>query len=301
MLMAAGLGTRLRPFTLTRTKALMPVMGVPVAQFAIDAAVAAGVRHLVANVHHLADQAIAGLRALERGEAGLEISDERELLLGSAGGYRKALPLLGSGPFLALNADVLCDVDLSALFRAHRRLRRSYGVSMTLAVLRAAPAGEMYRRIVVDADSSLVTGFGAELEASPPFWAGAAVIEPEAIAGVPDGKPSEFVPMVLQPAVERRRVGAFVTSGHWHDIGSPELWLRTHLSLIEGLETGRIPALWRRRIERASRRIAHGQWISMSSGRSRGDGWTGPCYFGGERAPRELGPGAIDYGWASLP
>jgi MurNAc alpha-1-phosphate uridylyltransferase len=299
MLMAAGLGTRLRPFTLHEPKALLPVMGVPVAAFAVDSATRAGVQRIVANVHHLAERARAGLKGLERGPAELRISDESALLLGSAGGYRKALPLLGPGPFFALNADVLCDVDLARLWRQHQRLRSRFGVVMTLAVLRSAPSGEKYRRIAVDPATSLVTELVMTPEENPPFWAGVAVIEPEALSGVPEDQPAEFVPLVLRPAIESGRVGALVTSGQWHDIGSPELWLRTHLRLIGALETGALSAGWRRLIERRASRVESLQWVTRGGripAQAAGE-WAGPCFWDGKgQAPRRFGPEAVLYG-----
>jgi NDP-sugar pyrophosphorylase family protein len=288
MLMAAGLGTRLRPFTDERTKALMPVMGIPVAQFALDLAAGAGVTRVVANVHHRAEETVKGLRALDRGSASLEISDESAELLGSAGGYRKALPLLG-GTFIALNADVLCNVDLHALYRAHKRLRARWNVALTLAVFRHAPAGEKYRRIVVDTETGLVRELVMQAEESPPFWAGVAVIEPEALDGVPEGKPGEFVPLVLKPMIERAKVGAYVTQGHWHDIGSPELWLRTHLALIAGLETGAIPRAWRLRIESAAHRLAQGTWVANPGFPRAVFGPEGVMYGPGQAPGRGIG------------
>src|SRR5688500_7784184 len=99
MLMTAGLGTRLRPFTEIAPKHLLPVMGVPMAQFAVDLLARFGVSRIVCNVHHRADLAVPALKALEHGPGtSIEISDESQLLLGSAGGIRKALPLLGRDP-----------------------------------------------------------------------------------------------------------------------------------------------------------------------------------------------------------
>src|SRR4051812_21400006 len=95
MFMCAGLGTRLRPFTEIRTKALMPLLGIPIAQFGLDSLVSSGVSKIVANVHHDAANSTRGLRQLEYSGASLLISDESDLLLGSAGGLRKALPLFG--------------------------------------------------------------------------------------------------------------------------------------------------------------------------------------------------------------
>lgn len=89
MLMAAGLGTRLMPFTERAPKALLPVLGVPIAQFALDSLARAGVDRVVANVHHHASAAKQGLAQLDRGDADFFVSDESERLLGSAGGSVK--------------------------------------------------------------------------------------------------------------------------------------------------------------------------------------------------------------------
>jgi MurNAc alpha-1-phosphate uridylyltransferase len=104
MLMSAGLGTRLKPFTDLEPKALIPVMGVPTAQFSLDALAQAHVETIVANIHHQAEKARAGLESLERGNARLVISDESALLMGSGGGIAKALPNFGHRPFYWLNA-----------------------------------------------------------------------------------------------------------------------------------------------------------------------------------------------------
>lgn len=255
MLMAAGLGTRLRPFTDRTPKALIPVLGIPVAQFAIDALAQAGVHRVVANVHHLADRAIMGLHGLDCARLDLAISDERETLLGSGGGIREALPLLGEGAFFLVNADVLSDVDLRRLAYRHLKLRRQWNVSMTLALFERAPSGGKYREVRVDAAGERIVGLG-QLESERPFFIGAAVIESEAVAGLARG-PSEFVPMILEPAIRAGRAGAWVTQGRWHDVGDPHSWLSTQLELARGLRTGRIPTSWRRRIEstQASRRL----------------------------------------------
>src|SRR5690348_6687584 len=86
MIMAAGLGTRLRPFTDMRTKALLPVLGIPVAQFTIDSLAKAGVSSVVLNVHHRANETRSGLLGLDRANLKMEVSDESQSLLGSAGG-----------------------------------------------------------------------------------------------------------------------------------------------------------------------------------------------------------------------
>jgi mannose-1-phosphate guanylyltransferase len=311
MLMAAGLGTRLRPFTELEPKALLPLLGVPMAQFALDAASAAGVDRVVANVHHLADRAGSGLRALELGGAALELSDESGELLGSAGGLRQAAPKFRAGePFFVLNADVLCDVDLAALARAHRRLRERHGARITLTVFERPPLEpgetqrEAYREILLDPTTGLITGLG-EKAVGRPYFVGAAVIEPEALAEIPPNGPAEFVPSILLPAIRDGKAGAYFTQGRWHDVGSPALWLQTHVALLRALETGRLPRPWRTRLESGNRRIAPETWVSLRApGRLiRTARWSGPAYWNPLHdqtalPPESLGPGAVLYGTA---
>lgn len=304
MIMAAGLGTRLRPFTGVEPKAFLPLMGVPMAQFAVDAASGAGAERVVLNFHHLAGKATSAAGGLDLGGMRLTLSDESDELLGSAGGIRKALPHFGDDPFFLLNADVLCGIDLGALARRHARLRASHGVSMTLAVFRSGPRGGKYREILLDPSASLVRGLG-ELQSGRPFFVGAAVLETEALRNVPLSGPAEFVPTVLEPAIRERKAAYFLADGLWYDVGSPELWFRAHLELMELLETGRLPSAWRARVETVNRRIAPGLWVSKNAARPvRSADWAGPAYWNPWReasaeAPRELGPRAVLYGSTS--
>lgn len=103
MVLAAGYGKRMRPLTLDTPKPLVPVRGRALIDYGLDALVAAGVERIVVNVHYLADQIerhFAGRR-----DARFVISDEREQLLETGGGVRKALPLIGGDPFFLVNSD----------------------------------------------------------------------------------------------------------------------------------------------------------------------------------------------------
>lgn len=309
MLMTAGLGTRLRPFTQVETKALLPVLGIPAAQFTVDSLVASGVGHFVANVHHLPEQTKVGLLKLDLQGQTLQLKDESSELLGSGGGLRNALPDLGSGPFFKANADVISDLDWSALFEAHLKLRRSQGVVLTLALLAKSPSSAQYPELLFDERTKLITGVGSP-QVSKPFWTGAAVVEPEALEDAPKEGPFEFVPKILKPAIETRRVGAFVTEGIWCDIGSPGLWLDTHFELLSRFEaSSRLNSrlkLWKERFLELNFQIAPRVWTEKSSHHQ--DRWSsiefqGPCYFGQASAPplnaRSLGPNLVLY--QSLP
>jgi len=104
MLLAAGLGTRMKPLTDTRPKPLVEVGGRTLVDRVLDKLVIQGVTRAVVNVHHFADQMIAHLS--RRNDIEIVISDERDLLLETGGGVIKALPLLGEDPFFAINTDV---------------------------------------------------------------------------------------------------------------------------------------------------------------------------------------------------
>lgn len=295
--MTAGLGTRLKPFSLMEPKPLLPVMGVPILQFAFDQLKTAGVKSAVYNVHSLPEKMRKGVQQLDRAGFELSESDETPLLLGSAGGLKKALPRLNHEPFFLLNGDVLAQVDLNALARQHARLRERWGVHLTLTLFRSGPRGGKYREIFFDSKSSLMTHYG-DLQEGRPYFASVAIIEPEALDFVPEGVPSEFLPAILDPALKQNKVGVYLAEGDWFDIGSPTLWLNAHIRLIEGLETGCIPDLWRKRIQSKAHRISHSIW---SSGVTRAfPDWAGPIFMDPSNStgefPRQMGPNCVLYG-----
>jgi NDP-sugar pyrophosphorylase family protein len=305
MLMAAGLGTRLRPFTETIPKVLLPVMGTPVAQYAVDALVTSGVKNIVANIHHLPEVAKKGLQNFESSSGFLQFSDESNRLLGSAGGIRKALDCFKNESFFLANGDVLCDIDWNALAACHFQLKKKWDVQMTLAVFKRGPSGENYREIHVDPEQGLVQKLGA-LEHKRPYFIGAAVLEKSAFAHLPSDEPADFVQSVLEPAIARQKVGAFLSSGFWFDLGSPLLWFRTHHALLHLLEVGRFATpmsrLWRHRIEKVNTRIGDRIWIAKDSPRPfRVTRWAPSCYWDGRGCddsgvPDYLGPQAFLYG-----
>lgn len=104
MLMAAGLGKRMRPLTATRPKPLVKVAGKPLLDHALDRLEAGGIQKTVVNVHYLPDALIAHVRA-RKSSMDIVISDERDKLLETGGGLVKALPVLGEEPFICANSD----------------------------------------------------------------------------------------------------------------------------------------------------------------------------------------------------
>lgn len=121
MIFAAGLGTRLKPLTDTMPKALVPVGGTPMLEHVILKLKKAGFTEVVINVHHFAEQIVAFLKEKQDFGLTIHISDERGALLDTGGGISKAREFLARDerPFLVHNVDILSDLDLGEVYRAH--------------------------------------------------------------------------------------------------------------------------------------------------------------------------------------
>lgn len=145
MIFAAGLGTRLRPLTNDRPKALVEVAGKTLLEHNILKLRAAGFTRIVVNVHHFADQIIQFLSAHDDFGLDIRVSDERQQLLDTGGGIRHALPLFAPDePILIHNVDIISDIDLCALYDAHRG-------AATLAINQR----QTQRYLMFDADHNL--------------------------------------------------------------------------------------------------------------------------------------------------
>jgi NDP-sugar pyrophosphorylase family protein len=122
MIFAAGLGTRLKPLTDNLPKALIPIAGKPLLEHIILKLKAAGYDEIIVNIHHFSDKIIEFLKVNSNFGIRIEVSDERDLLLDTGGGIKKAAWFFDDGkPFLVHNVDILSKVDLSALYHQHLR------------------------------------------------------------------------------------------------------------------------------------------------------------------------------------
>jgi NDP-sugar pyrophosphorylase family protein len=234
LVLAAGLGTRLRPLTLARAKAAAPVDGEPLARRTIRWLVGHGVRDLVVNLHHKPESIAAAVG--DGSDLGARVRYSWESpVLGSAGGPRHALPLLLDGQqrdalptFVLVNGDTLTDVDVPAMIAQHRRT----GALVTMALI-PNPRPDKYGGVLLDGDHA-VTGFTRRGNLQPSFhFIGPQVVEAEAFMGLEDGVPAESV-LGLYPALMASRPGsvrAFVSNASFRDIGTPADLLQTSLDL----------------------------------------------------------------------
>ena len=120
MLFAAGLGTRLRPLTDDRPKAMVEVGGKPLLQWAIERLIAAGSQEIIVNVHHYADMIVDFIKSKNNFGVRIEISDEREKILETGGGLKKAKWFFDDEkPFIVINVDILTNFDLAGFYKNH--------------------------------------------------------------------------------------------------------------------------------------------------------------------------------------
>lgn len=150
MILAAGLGTRLRPWTLSHPKALVPVGGVPMLERVIGRLRSQGFDDVVINIHHFGDQIIDFVNTREEDSVKIRFSDERDGLLDTGGGLLRASRILmaeDDAPFIIHNVDILSNADLSRLYAEHLES----GDDVTLLVSERHST----RKLIIDADRKL--------------------------------------------------------------------------------------------------------------------------------------------------
>jgi NDP-sugar pyrophosphorylase family protein len=223
LVLTAGLGTRLRPLTYARAKAAVPVAGVPLVTRILRWLRTHDITDAVLNLHHRPETLtrIVG----EGRDVGVAVRYSWEQpILGSAGGPRRALPLIERDPFLIVNGDTLTNVDLGALWREHVQS----GAIVTMALV-PNPAPDKYGGVLVD-DEGWVTGFCRRGSPERSFhFIGAQVAAHAAFALVPEGTAAESVigvyPIMMK---ERARVvRAFLCDASFLDIGTPRDYVET--------------------------------------------------------------------------
>ncbi|MBM4300547.1 MAG: hypothetical protein FJ121_03305 [Deltaproteobacteria bacterium] len=228
--LAAGLGTRLKPLTDICPKPLLPVLNRPLLGVVLAQLEAAGCFQVAVNTHHLADRVHDFLRG-EPWSFRLSVSHEPEIL-GTGGGLRQLGEVLREGPFLAINADILTDLDLAQVYRGHRT-----GAVSTL-VLHDCPA---YNNVWVA--GGRVVSIGAPYEnyenyenyGKPLAYTGVQVVDQKMLAYIPPEGSSNLVQAWREAMAAGERLAYLTVSGHfWQDLGTPESYLAAHRRLLAG-------------------------------------------------------------------
>lgn len=229
MVLAAGLGTRMRPFNGQIPKPLVQVGGKSLIDYVLDRLADAGVERAVVNVHHLADQIERHLAARQR--PAIVVADERRELLGTAGGVLNALPQLGDAPFFHVNSDTIwidgVQPNLARLADAFDPDRMD---ALLLLASTTSSIGYAGRGDFAMAADGRLTRRG-ERDVVPFVYAGAAVLTPAFFAGTPAG-PSSMSPL-FDRAVEAGRLYGLRLEGIWMHVGTPEAVAAAEAAMVE--------------------------------------------------------------------
>jgi MurNAc alpha-1-phosphate uridylyltransferase len=231
IVLAAGLGTRMRPYNGHIPKPLVAVGGKSLIDYGLDRLAESGVERAVVNVHHLADALERHLAP--RRQPQIVISDERAELLGTGGGVAKALPQLGDAPFFLVNSDTLW---LDGVKPNFIRLAEAFDPAAMDALLLLAPTtgsiGYTGRGdYMMLADGQLRRR--AEREVVPFIYAGAAILSPALFADAPAG--AFALTLLFDRAGENGRLFGLRMDGVWMHVGTPEAVAAAEAALTAAL------------------------------------------------------------------
>ena len=218
MVLAAGLGERMRPLTERVPKPLVEVAGKPLLDHVLDRLAAAGVEKAVVNVHYLAGQIEA--HVVNRAKPQVVISDERAQILGTGGGVVKALPQLGTAPFFHINSD---SIWIDGVHGNLQRLAAAFDPPTMDALLLLAPSagsiGYAGRGDFAMAPNGRLRR-RTEREVVPFVYAGVAIFSPELFAGA-EAKPFSLTTL-FDRAAESGRLFGLRLEGLWMHVGTPD-------------------------------------------------------------------------------
>ena len=223
MILAAGLGTRLLPHTSIRPKPLFPILNKPILLLTIERLKNFGFDHILVNCHHLKEQIVETLESVE----GVTLIEE-EVILGTGGGLRGALPLMRDEPILITNGDIYHTVNLREMYLSHQRKCND----ITLGV------HDYLRFNTVSIEGDRVTAFRKEKKGQTLAYTGLQVVEPKIFRDIPENRYSCIIDHYSSLLEHGHDIHYFRVDGcHWTDMGTVD----DYLSLHEGLLTDKIP------------------------------------------------------------
>ena len=221
MVLAAGLGTRLRPYSLKRPKPLFPVLDTPILTHTLYQLRRSGVEGIVVNAHHLREQ----IRGMLQGQGDVQVQLE-DMELGTGGGLRLAQSHFGEAPFLAVNGDIVHDLDLAAAYGSHC----ASGTEVTM-VLHDCPR---FNNVRVNGGGRVVGFSGAAGEGERLLaFTGVQVINPAVLSLIPEGVFYNIIDCYGALIKRGGTIRALVVSDHfWTDMGTPADYLQLHEDIL---------------------------------------------------------------------
>jgi len=269
MILAAGLGTRLRPYTNIQPKPLFPVLGQPLLLITLQKLRKSGFSPIIVNTHHLGAQIVELLK-----NENDVILQQEETILGTGGGLRMAMENFGNQPVLVTNGDIYHDIDFQWVFEEHQR--SGCPVSMVMH--------DLPRFNKVSVAENHVVGFGqneAQIPADADFLAftGVHVIEPQILAPLPENASSNIIDRYKELLVGGQKIKAMKVEDHyWKDMGTPDDYLDLHAELLSsglmppGTKGQRRGRFWADKDAVVGNYVRMEDWTVIGAGAQIGDG-----------------------------
>ena len=230
MVLAAGLGKRMRPLTASRPKPLVRVAGKPLIDYTLDKLKEAGVARAVVNVHYMADQMIAYLA--NRAAPAIKISDESSALLETGGGMIKALPLIGSDPFFCINSDNIWLDGPTNAFAALSRAWDAQQMDALLLLVGHARAFNHEGRGDFQLDPLGRIARRKPGRVAPFISTGLQLVSQRLLRDAPSGAFSTG--MLWDRAIAEGRLYGVSHTGLWFEVGAPHMIAPTEAALLGG-------------------------------------------------------------------
>lgn len=223
MILAAGYGTRLSPYTDFRPKPLFPLLNIPLLVATVARLQASGINHIIINCHHLREQIREQVSAID----GI-ILQEESTILGTGGGLRQALDKMHNEPLLVTNGDIYHAIDYQWLYKQHLHTESKVSLAMH----------DYPRFNMVEVKEGRITGFkGHNLPHSMAFT-GLHIIEPEVLKEIVPGEKSCIISRYQNLLEQKCSITAVpIENTYWTDIGTPGDYLDLH----RGFLTGEVP------------------------------------------------------------
>lgn len=227
MILAAGLGTRLRPLTYETPKPLLPLGEMHLIDYPLQLLKRGGIKEVVINLHHLGERIREYVGDGSR--YGFDVSySEEPNILGTGGGIKKALESFGDGPFVVVNSDALIDVDLGDVTKHHHES----GAAATM-VLKPLGPDDTYQAVSIDGNG-FVTGFDNK---GKHFYVGLQIVTKEFLNILPpSGTESCLITNGYKPFIENGgKVASFIYDGYFNDVGTMKRYEQAQTDCLDGI------------------------------------------------------------------
>ncbi len=226
MILAAGMGTRLRPLTRVTAKALVPVVNIPLIDRIIDYLHYYGVNEIVVNAHYHHRKIINHFKEFNRSGVKLDVRVEQELL-DTGGGIKNMEDFWGRDPFVVINGDTLTDIDLQQVYEAHI----GAGNLVTM-VLHDHP---LYNNVMVDGEMNVLSVAPGKGIKDALAFTGVQVMNPEVLELMPEKRKFSVKECYLRLINSKRPLKGFFSRGHsWMEVGTIEDYMKANFYLLAG-------------------------------------------------------------------